>query len=95
MNSVGIPIHASKEAQDEGMKDMFHFLNLAESIEDWGVLQARVLFESVHSWQKIQIIPLAMWEAKFHLSKVKATTRSGQAFKDYLRINEFEELYRE
>jgi hypothetical protein len=36
-----------------------------------------------------------MWEAKFHLSKVKATSRSGQAFKDYLRIDEFEELARE
>ena len=95
MNSIGIPIHASKEVQEEATKDMFHFLNVAGSIEDWGVLQARVLFESVHSWQKIQIIPLAKWEAKFHLSKVKATTRSGQAFKDYLRIDEFEQLARE
>jgi hypothetical protein len=95
MNSIGIPVHASKEVQEEATKDMFHFLNVAGSIEDWGVLQARVLFESIHSWKKEQIIPLAMWEAKFHLSKVKATTRSGQAFKDYLRIDEFEELARE
>jgi hypothetical protein len=73
---------------------MFHFLNVAGSIEDWGVLQARVLFESVHSWKKEKLIPLATWEAKFHLSKVKATTRSGQAFKDYLRIDEFEEIVR-
>jgi hypothetical protein len=94
MNSVGIPIHASKEVQEEATKDMFHFLNVAGSIEDWGVLQARVLFESIHSWQKEQIIPLATWEAKFHLSKVKATTRSGQAFKDYLRIDEFAEMVR-
>jgi hypothetical protein len=91
MNSVGIPVHASKEAQEEAVKDMFDFLNVAGSIEDWGVLQARVLFESVHSWQKQQIISLAVWEAKFNLSKVKATTRSGQAFKDYLRIDQFEE----
>jgi hypothetical protein len=95
MNSVGIPINASKEVQDEATKEMFHFLNVAGSIEDWGVLQARVLFESVYSWQKIQIIPLAMWEAKFHLTKVKATTRSGQVFKDYLRIDDFEELARD
>jgi hypothetical protein len=87
-------MHASKEVQEEATKDMFHFLNVAGSIEDWGVLQARVLFESVHSWQKIQIIPLAKWKAKFHLSKVKATTRSGQAFKNYLRIEEFEDLKR-
>jgi hypothetical protein len=32
------------------------------------------------------------WQAKFHLSKVAATTRSVQAFKDYLRVNEFEEI---
>ena len=94
MNSVGIPVHASKEVQEEATKDMFHFLNVAGSIEDWGVLQARVLFESVHSWKKEPIIPLAMWEAKFYLSKVKATTRSGQAFKNYLRIEEFEDLQR-
>jgi len=92
MNSIGIPIHASKEVQQVATEDMFHFLNVAGSIEDWGVLQSRVLFESIHSWKKEQIIPLAKWEAKFHLSKVKATTRSGQAFKDYLRIDEFEEL---
>jgi hypothetical protein len=92
MNSVGIPVHASKEVQEEAAKDMFDFLNVAGSIEDWGVLQARVLFESVHSWQKQQVIPLAMWEAKFHLSKVKATTRSGQVFKDYLQIDQFDEL---
>ena len=40
------------------------------------------------------IIPREKWEAKFHLSKVKATSRSVQAFKDYLRVNEFEELVR-
>jgi hypothetical protein len=92
MNSVGIPIYASKEVQEESTKDMLHFLNVARSIEDWGVLQVRVLLESVHSWQKRQKIPLATWEAKFHLSKVKATTRSGQAFKNFLRIDEFKEI---
>jgi len=92
MNSVGIPVHASKEVQEESTKEMFHFLDVARSIEDWGVLQAGVLLESVHSWRKIQKIPLAVWEAKFHLSKVKATTRSGQAFKDFLRVDEFEDF---
>jgi hypothetical protein len=51
-----------------------------------------VLFEEVRSWQYLEFVPLETWEAKFHLSKVKATSRSAQAFKDYLRINEFEEL---
>jgi hypothetical protein len=40
----------------------------------------------------VDLVPLETWEAKFYLSKVKATSRSAQAFKDYLRINEFEEL---
>jgi hypothetical protein len=51
-----------------------------------------VLFESARAWAKEGIIPQAKWEAKFHLSKVKATSRSEQAFKDYLRVNSFEEI---
>jgi hypothetical protein len=45
-----------------------------------------------HAWAKEGIIPLAKREAKFHLSKVKETSRSEQAFKDYLRVDAFEEL---
>jgi len=51
-----------------------------------------VLFEEVHSWRNLEFVPLETWQAKFHLSKVKATSRSAQAFKGYLRINEFEQL---
>jgi hypothetical protein len=92
MNLISVPLKASPEVQRKATDELLHFVNVASSISDWGNLQARVLFESVHSWKKEKLIPLATWEAKFHLSKVKATTRSGQAFKDYLRIDEFEEL---
>ena len=94
MNSITIPIHGSEEEQKKAIEAMIDSLDVAGSIEDWGQLQARELFESVHSWKKERLIPLATWEAKFQLSKVKATSRSEQAFKDYLRVNEFEELVR-
>jgi len=50
------------------------------------------LFESVPMWRKEPFIRLRRWEEKFALSKVKATSRSVQMFKDYLRIEDFEEL---
>ena len=92
MNGYGIPIHATKRIQEEATKDLLHFLDVAGSISDWGTLQARVLFESVPSWRNEPFIRLAKWEAKFHLSKVKATSRSVQMFKDYLRVESFDEV---
>jgi hypothetical protein len=94
MNSIMVPIHGSEEEQKKAIGAMIDSLNVAGSIEDWGQLQVRELFESVHSWKKERLIPLAKWQAKFQLSKVKATRRSEQAFKDYLRVNEFEGLVR-
>jgi len=91
-NSIAIPFHASKEVQEKASEALFNFLKVSGSIEEWGALQARELFESVHSWKKKKLIPIDTWHAKFALSKVKATTRSAQAFKGYLRIDEFEEL---
>ena len=92
MNSISVPLNASIEVQEKATSEMLHFIDVTGRISDWGLLQARTLFESAHAWAKEGIIPLAKWEAKFHLSKVKATSRSEQAFKDYLRVNEFEEL---
>jgi hypothetical protein len=89
MNGFGIPIHASKRAQEEAGKDLLNFLDVAGSISDWGVLKARELFESVPMWRKEPYIQLSKWEAKFKLSTVKATSRSVQMFKDYLRLESF------
>jgi hypothetical protein len=82
MNGFGIPMNASMRIQEEATKDLLHLLDVAGSISDWGTLQARVLFESVPMWRKEPYILLSTWEAKFHLSKVKATSRSVQAFRD-------------
>ena len=71
---------------------MLKFVDVSEAISDWGLLQARTLYESAHSWSVLGIVAAEKWEAKFHLSKVKATSRSVQAFKDYLRITEFDQL---
>ena len=36
----------------------------------------------------------AVWEEIFHSPKVKATSRSEQAYKDHLRVNTFDEMVR-
>jgi hypothetical protein len=92
MNGFGIPVNATKRVREEAAKDLLHFLDVAGSISDWGTLQARLLFESVPMWRKEPFILTSTWEAKFHLSKVKATSRSVQAFKDYLRVDSFEDI---
>jgi hypothetical protein len=92
MNGISIPIHATPSEQEEGITEMLNFLDKAQSLTDWGNLQARTLFESVPMWRKEPFIQLKRWEEKFSLSKVKATSRSVQMFKNYLRIDYFEEL---
>lgn len=68
---------------------MLNFLDKAQSLADWGNLQARALFESIPMWRDEPFIHLSRWEEKFALSKVKATSRSVTAFKQYLRIDDF------
>jgi hypothetical protein len=94
MNGISIPMHAPRIEQEAGITEMLNFLDKAQSLTDWGDLQARTLFESVPMWRKEPFIRLRRWEEKFALSKVKATTRSVQMFKDYLQIDDFEELVR-
>ena len=94
MNSISVPLRASAEVQEKAVTEMLEFVQVSGSISDWGLLQARTLYESAHSWSILGIVTAEKWEAKFHLSKVNATTRSVQAFKDYLRVNDFEELVR-
>jgi hypothetical protein len=92
MNSISVPLRASSEVQEKAVAEMLKFVEVSGSISDWGLLQARTLYESAQTLSVLGIVPTAKWEAKFHLSKVAATTRSVQAFKDYLRVNEFEEI---
>lgn len=94
MNSISVPLRASLEVQEKAIAEMLKFVEVSGSISDWGLLQARTLYESAPTLSVLVIVPKVKWEAKFHLSKVKSTSRSVQAFKDYLRVNEFEELVR-
>ena len=94
MNSISVPLSASQEVQEKATTELLKFVDEVGAISDWGLLQARTLYESAHSWSILGIVAAEKWEAKFRLSKVKATSRSVQAFKDYLRINEFEEIER-
>jgi hypothetical protein len=92
MNGISIPIHAAPSVLEEGITEMLNFISKAQTISDWGDLQARTLFESIPMWRKEPFIRVRRWEEKFKLSKVKATTRSVNAFKQYLRIEDFSVL---
>lgn len=92
MNSISVPLRASAEVQEKAVAEMLKFVEVSGSISDWGLLQARTLYESAPTLSVLGIIPREKWEAKFHLSKVKATSRSVQAFKDYLGIEDFDQL---
>ena len=92
MNSIGIALKGSKEEQAQATTALLEFLDISGQISDWGLLQAQTLFASNHAWCNEAHIPLMKWEAKFHLSKVKTAARTVQAFKDYLRVDGFEEI---
>ena len=92
MNSISVPLRAPSEVQEKAVAEMLKFVEVSGSISDWGLLQARTLCERVRSWSVLGIVAAEKWEAKFHLSKAAATSRSVQAFKDYLQVKEFEEL---
>ena len=92
MNSIGITLKASKAEQAQATTALLQFLHISGKISDWGLLQARHLFESIPMWKREPFILLSTWEAKFALSKVKATSRSVAALKGYLRVDDFEEL---
>jgi hypothetical protein len=78
--------------QAHAAEKLIAFAAVAGAISDWGKLQARVLFESVPVWRREPYVKRDVWEAKFKLPVAKASARSAQAFKDYLRVDSFEEL---
>jgi hypothetical protein len=92
MNGVSIPMSASAEVQAHAAEKLIDFVAVAGAISDWGKLQARVLFESVPVWQRAPYVKQSVWEAKFKLTGSRATTRSVDAFKGYLRVDSFEEM---
>ncbi len=92
MNGFAVPLQASDEVQEQATKDLLRSIEVAGAIEDWGLLQARALFESVLSWKSEPYVALSKWEAKFALGTVKATSRSVAAFKGYLGVESFGEI---
>lgn len=72
------------------IQELITFVAGAKS--DLGKLQARVLFESVPVWQREPYVKQSVLEAKSKLSGSRATTRSVDGFKGYLRVESFEEL---
>jgi hypothetical protein len=92
MNGLSIPMSASAEVQAHEAQNLLHFIDVAGAISNWGKLQARVLFESVPVWRKEPYVKRGVWEEKFKLAGSRATTRSVNAFKGYLRVESFEDL---
>ena len=86
MNGLAIPMHGTKVEQDLAITQLFKSFEMTESLSDWGLAEARALFESVPMWKKQPLILLSDWEAKFHLTTVRATSRSVAAFKKYLGV---------
>jgi len=89
MNGLAIPLDGPEEKRDGAISQLLNSLELAEDLSEWGYSQARALFESVPTWKEETHILLSKWEAKFHLTTVRATSRSVAAFKTYLSVENF------
>ena len=89
MNGLAIPMQGTKVEQDLAITQLLKSFEMADSLSDWGLAEARALFESVPMWKKRPLILLRDWEAKFHLTTVRATSRSVEAFKKYLGVESF------
>lgn len=89
MNGLSIPLHGAKIEQDLFITQLLKSIELAESLSEWGTAEARALFDSVPKWRKKTHILLSDWEAKFHLTSVRATSRSVVAFKKFLGVESF------
>ena len=89
MNGLAIPMSGSKEVQTSAINQLIESLEIATDLAEWGPAQARALFESVPMWEKKKLISITDWEAKFHLTTVRATSRSVTAFKKYLGVETF------
>ncbi len=84
MNGISIPFNTAKPEQEGAIKQLVESLNVSGRISEWGIFQAKALFKSVPMWKKESYILLSKWEAKFALTTIRATSRSVDAFKNYL-----------
>ena len=88
MNGVSVPISAVGDELAESTEALIAFVAKSVAISDWGLLQARELFESVPEWAKETHIPIAVWQKKFKASKEKSLA----AFQNYYGVNELSDL---
>jgi hypothetical protein len=89
MNGLAIPLSSNNDEQNSAINQLIRSLEIATDLAEWGPLQARALFESIPLWKKKKLISVNDWEAKFHLTTVRATSRSVTAFKKYLKVESF------
>jgi hypothetical protein len=72
MNGFSVPLSAVGDELAVGAGVLLAFVNKSVAISDWGLLQARELFESVPQWAKEDYVPLEVWQKKFPASKEKS-----------------------
>ena len=72
MNGFSVPLSAVGDELAAGAGVLLAFVNKSVAISDWGLLQARELFESVPEWAKEDHISLDSWQKKFKASKEKS-----------------------
>jgi hypothetical protein len=72
MNGFSVPASAVGKELATGADSLVAFVNKSVALSDWGLLQARELFESVPQWAKEDYVPLEVWQKKFPASKEKS-----------------------
>lgn len=88
MNGFSVPASAVGDELATGVNELVAFIEKSVAISDWGLLQARELFESVPEWAKEDHISLEVWQKKFPASKEK----SLEALRNYYGVKKLTDL---
>jgi hypothetical protein len=88
MNGFSVPVYAVGDELAAGADALVAFITKSVAISDWGLLQARELFESVPEWAKEDHIPLEVWQKKFKASK----ENSLAALQNYYGVKKLTDL---
>ena len=88
MNGISIPLKEKLAADDPRYDDLINFVKSTVTLSDWGILQARQLFESVPEWESLKVVSLEAWEKKFKSNR----NTSLVALKNYYGVKEFSDL---
>ncbi|MEJ6574066.1 MAG: hypothetical protein QNL78_02930 [Actinomycetes bacterium] len=88
MNGISIPLKEKLAADDPRYDDLINFVKSTVTLSDWGILQARQLFESVPEWESLKVVSLEAWQKKFKSNR----NTSLVALKNYYGVKEFSDL---